>query len=132
MSNVNRNQAFFATNTYPSPPPPFVGGHSHAWCWWATSPGLTPFWRSSRSRCVPFDDQHQLIDLLLCAEKIGLSLSHFVPEIIWPKFVLLHFSPKSVSWAFWSILYKSFNLVFGLVDPVFVHLWKRLHFWTAI
>ncbi len=71
------------------------------WFWHVPIP-LGPFVCPTRSYWPP-----------LSAEKIGLSLSHLVPEIIWPKVGLIfhknllfdHFAPI-------------FSFIFDLVDPL--------------
>ncbi len=49
---------------------------------------MTPFWGFSIRLGPYFIPQHNLIDLL-STEKICLSLSHLVPEILGPKFGLI-------------------------------------------
>ncbi len=60
-------------------------GHSHTWRWRGTSALLTLIFDIFRSHWVPFLCLTRFYWPPLSAEKIGLSLSHSVSEIIWPK-----------------------------------------------
>ncbi len=59
--------------------------HSHIWTWWGTSALLTHVFDIFRSHWVPFLCPTRSYWPHFSAEKIGLSLSHLVPEVIWPK-----------------------------------------------
>ncbi len=66
----------------------------------------------------------------LSAEKIGLPLSHSVPEIIWPKFGLnFH---KNLSFDHFEAFIPILSLIFHLIDPLFCssytpHFYKTSH-----
>ncbi len=64
----------------------------------------------------------------LSAEKIGLSLLHLVPEIIWHK-VWYIFSQISVIWHFWSNLYQ-LSLLFSILLTLFFIV--IISFWPLI
>ncbi len=110
-------------------PPPYTatregGGHSHTWTWWETSALLTPIFDIFRSHWFPFLCPTRSHWPPLSTEKIGLCLSHSVPEIIWGKSGLIfhknllfdHFVPI-------------FSLIFDLIDPFFTVLRS---FWPLI
>ncbi len=71
---------------YAIPPPPPRGGggggggveYSHTWAWYGVSSAMTPVF-------IIFN----LIDPLFLQKKIGLSLSHLVPEILGHKVGLI-------------------------------------------
>ncbi len=61
--------------------------------------------------------QLDLIDPIFLQKKIGLSLSHLVPEVIWPK-VGLHFH-KNLSFDHFEAFVPIFSLIFDLINPLF-------------
>ncbi len=101
-------------NSYIFPP----GGHSNTWRWWGTSVLLTPVFDIFRSHWVPFLCPTQSYWPPISAQKIGLSLSHLVPEIFDLK--LVYFSQKSAIWHFWSNLYQFSPWFLILLTPFFI------------
>ncbi len=93
------------------------GGHSRTWRWSGTSTLLTPVFDIFQCHWV----------LLLCptrsywpplsAEKICLSLSHSVPEIIWPK--VGQFFHKNLSFDTFEAICTTFLLDFQSCWPPF-------------
>ncbi len=67
------------------------GGHFHTWRWWGS---IDPLFDIFRSHGVPFIRNSNVLTLSFC-RKIYLSLSHLVPEIIWPKVGLFFHKTES-------------------------------------
>ncbi len=102
----------------PPPPSPLGGWHSHTWIWGVTSALLTPVFDICRSHWVPFYAELNLIDPLFLLKKIGFSLSHLFPEIIWPKVGLIF--NKNLSFDHFEAFCVNFLLDFRSCWPPFL------------
>ncbi len=91
------------------------------WTWWGTSALLTPVFDIFRSHWVPFLSPTRSYCPPLSAEKIGLSLSHLVREIIWSK-VGQKFH-KNLSFDHFEAFVPIFSLIFDLIDPFLPKIW---------
>ncbi len=98
---------------------PKGGGDSHTWRWWGTSTLLTPNFDIYQSKCKykPLLCPTHSYWPPLSAEKICLSLSHLIPEIIWPKVGL--FFHKSLSFDTFEAICTTFLLDFRSCWPLF-------------
>ncbi len=80
--------------------------------WWP------PFWGFSIQLGPHFITQHNLIDPPLSAEKIGLSLSLLVPEILGLK--LVYFITKTYYLTDFKHFVSIYILIFNPIDPFFI------------
>ncbi len=93
--------------------------HSYtAWRWQATSTRLTPFVTFSNPVGSLFMPNSIPLTPSLCKKKIGLSLSHLVPEIIWPKFGLIFHQICNLTTL--GHFVPIFSLIFNLVVLFFI------------
>ncbi len=103
-------------------------GHSNTWKWLGTSALLPPIFDIFQSHWVPFVCTTRYYWPSLSAEKNCLSLSHLVPELIWPKVGVFYFYPN-LSFDTFNAICTNFLLDFRSCWPPFslLNIWSFLH-----